>query len=70
MSKKSAEILSTFLKDFSVSQSELATLSGISRFSIYKYLRGHPIHPKKARALEDTIKNHWRVFIPFEKLID
>ena len=70
MSEKSAEVIKNFLKTECLSISEFARLTGLCRFTIYKYLEGGNVHPKAARKIENGLKENLRIFLPAEKLID
>ena len=70
MSENSAQVLKDFLKKNHITQTEFCTVTEISRFSLYKYLRGGNIHPKKAHKIEQKILEKYRIFLPHEKLID
>jgi len=70
MSKKSALIIKSFLEENRITISEFARVTETSRFSIYKYLSGAPIHPKKAKSIEEKVLKQYRIFLPYEKLID
>jgi len=64
-----ASLIANFLNTYSVSQSELCRLSGVSRKSIYKYLHGLPIHRLKARQMSEAMWTHYKHYIPIEKLM-
>lgn len=70
MSQQSAEVLKHFMHIHSVSVAEFARAVDVSRFSIYRYLKGAKIQPKVARRMEENILKNYRVFLPHEKLID
>lgn len=70
MSEKSAQVIRNFLHTHNLSQLKFAELAGISRYSVQKYLQGARIHPKTAKKIEDNIKDNYREFLPYEKLID
>jgi len=70
MSEKSAGVIRQFLETNKISQSEFARVTGLSRFSIYKYLGGGKIHPKAAKKIEEKVLEKYRIFLPHEKLID
>lgn len=70
MSKKSAKVIKDFLEQNKITITEFAKISGISRFSVYKYLGGSNIHPKTAKKIEINILKHYRIFLPYEKMID
>lgn len=70
MSQKSARLLQQFLQQHHVSKSEFCRITGIGRTSLYKYLKGEPIHPLKARQIEERILKQYRTLIKYENLID
>ena len=70
MSDNSARVLKEFLQRNRITKSEFCRVADISRFSLYKYLGGANIHPKAAKKIEQKILETYRVFLPYEKLID
>lgn len=70
MSEKSADTIRNFLNQHNVTISEFAKVADISRTSVHKYLSGTRIHPKTARKIEKRILDFYRVFLPYENLID
>ena len=70
MSQKSAQILNEFIQSRGLKKIDFAKMTYISRFTLYKYLKGAPIHPLKARSIEENIQEKFRVFIPAEALLE
>lgn len=70
MSKQSAEIIESFLHENSITITEFALVTDLSRFTIHRYLKGDPIQKKAARKIEERLLKTYRKHIPFEKLID
>ena len=70
MSQKSAQLLKNFLHTHSITISEFARITDVSRFSIYKYLSGSPISRKVALRIEKNVLEKYRICLPHEKLID
>lgn len=69
MSKESAKIIKDFLQLHRISITEFAKVTDLSRWSIYKYLKGGNIQPKAARKMEKNILEEYRIFLPHEKLL-
>lgn len=70
MSQQSAQTIRYLLSKCQLSKAKFMRLTGISHASVYKYLRGSPIHPFKARQIKEAIEREYRIKIPLEKLID
>lgn len=70
MSQKSADAIRYVLQHKKKKKVEFCRATGISRASLYKYLKGLPIHPKKAKMIVEGVKKKWHVIIPLENLID
>lgn len=70
MSKKSADTIKHFFDRYKLPKTKFCELTGVSRASLYKYLAGEPIHPKKAQAISEAIKKQYRIVFPVENLID
>lgn len=69
MSKESSLLIRTFLQRNQLSITEFSKMANISRWSIYKYLRGENIHPKTAKRIEDSVPRKYKEFLQHEKLI-
>lgn len=69
MTKESAQVIKEFLHTNRITISEFARVTDLSRWSIYKYLKGGNIQPKAARKMEQKILEEYRVFLPHEKLL-
>ena len=69
MSEESARVIKLFLDTHNISIAEFARVTDLSRWTIYKYLKGGRIQPKAARKMEKTILEHYRIFFPHEILI-
>ena len=65
MRHKPEDLLQTFLFQFKMTQTDFADQAGLSRTSIYKYLKGHKIHRQAARKIANTISD-----IIYKNLID
>lgn len=70
MSQESAQAIKYVLMKKKITKVEFCDVTGVSRASLYKYLSGLPIHPKKAREIVEKVKKIYRLEIPLEKLID
>ena len=70
MSENSAKVLRNFLDDNKIPITEFSKVTGISRFTIYKYLHGSNISRKMARKIEENVVSFYRILLPHEKLID
>lgn len=70
MSKQSAQTISYLLSKCNLSKVGFVDLTGVSRTSLYKYLAGTPIHPRKAEMIQKAIESTYRIKVPIEKLID
>lgn len=70
MSEKSARLVKDFLYDNRITISEFARVTGLSRTTLYNYLKGGNIHPKAAKKIEDGVQKTYRILLHWEKLID
>lgn len=70
MGQKAADILKQFFYTHSIRIADFSRLSGVSRTSIYKYLEGQPVHPKKAKAMSKAIWDKYLVDIPAHKFFE
>ncbi len=70
MSEKSAKIIQQFICDNRFSKAAFARVTGLARFTIYKYLAGGNVHPSSARKMEKNLMKNCDLVFPHEKLID
>ncbi len=69
MSQESAKIIKEFLHQNCISIAEFAYIVDLSRWTIYKYLKGGNIQPKAARKIEVKVLHEYHILLPHEKLL-
>ncbi len=70
MSDKSAQVIKEFLQLHCMTISDFSRFTGMSRYTIHKYLKGGNVHPVAASKMEENLLANKRIFFPREKLID